>query len=516
MESGQEGKEKVDPQARFALVDDSDLLNLLEAADSKNTKRQIKYSVNVLQQYAETRGSCSITDVESMTNEQLDSFLSKFYPALRKENGQLYTKKSMQGIRYGLQRHFQKVRDVDIVKNPLFTESNKSFKAMLVKLKDEGLGYVKHKSVIPQDDFNKISASKSLDITTPRGLQNKVFIDLMLFLCNRGQENLRSMKPSDFLLATSNDGTRSITRRDMLTKNNREDADEITGGMMCEIPGDERCPVKSFLEYVSKLNPDCPAFWQKPKEKAPDNPEEPWFCNIPVGINTLNKKMKDISKEAGCSKVYTNHCLRATCVTVLDHSGFKNRDIMTVSGHHSEQSIKHYSRTDEERKRQMSAAIAKKAIGNQPCTSTTLPAPNPATNSHNNKPRPKLGPMTSPATISNSIQPIGNQPCTSATLPVPSPATNSHAHGNQPRPRLGPVTSPATISNSIQPRPSLSPLPSPSIDLDDLAVLTDSQEQRILQDIDITNMTNAFSMNANSHQTLNFHGCTVNFYNSHQ
>ena len=59
---------------------------------------------------------------------------------------------------------------------------------MLVKLKDESQGYVKQKSVILKSDFAKIQASMALDMSTLRGLQNKVFVDVMLFLCNHDQE----------------------------------------------------------------------------------------------------------------------------------------------------------------------------------------------------------------------------------------------------------------------------------------------------------------------------------------
>lgn len=469
-------KQKVDPQCRFAVIEDEDLLALLDAADSKNTKRQIKYAVKVLAQYAETRGGTSLSAVEVMPAAELDAFLGKFYPALRKEDGTLYTKKSMQGIRYGLQRHFQSLRGWDVVKDVEFKESNKSFKAMLVKLKDEGLGYVHHKATIPQSDFTKMQASSSLDTSTPRGLQNKVFVDLMIFLCNRGQENLRSMTPSDFRVETDEDGLRAVTRRDQLTKNNRENADEITGGMMCEIPGDARCPVKSFLEYTSKLHPDCPAFWQKPKERAPENQQEPWYCNIPVGINTLNKKMKEISKEAGCSKIYTNHCLRATCVTVLDRSGFQNRDIMTTSGHHSEQSIKHYSRTSEAKKREMSAAIARKAIQPSIPTSTSTCAPLPVT--------PEAQSVDHPTTLPSHTLSHTNSSNTSHSRPT--------LVANQP-------VNAMDVAACAQPE-------STDMTLTDLCVLTDSQENRILQDIDISN---AFSHQT---QTQNFYGCTVNFY----
>ena len=68
--------------------------------------------------------------------------------------------------------------------------------------------------------------------------------------------------------------------------------------------------------------------------------------------------MKIISVNAGTRQVYTNHCLRATSVTNLDEAGFEARDIMTVSGHHAETSIKSYARTSSGKKKRMSTAIA--------------------------------------------------------------------------------------------------------------------------------------------------------------
>ena len=57
--------------------------------------------------------------------------------------------------------------------------------------------------------------------------------------------------------------------------------------------------------------------------------------------------------------MYTNHSLRATCVTILDNAGFASRDIMAVSGHKSESSLKHYVKTSDAKKKHMSAEIAR-------------------------------------------------------------------------------------------------------------------------------------------------------------
>jgi hypothetical protein len=43
------------------------------------------------------------------------------------------------------------------------------------------------------------------------------------------------------------------------------------------------------------------------------------------GQNTLGAKLKTLSQELELSKMYTNHCLRATTITLLDEHGFEAR-----------------------------------------------------------------------------------------------------------------------------------------------------------------------------------------------
>ena len=115
-------------------------------------------------------------------------------------------------------------------------------------------------------------------------------------------------------------------QKDELTKNHREDSEAQEGGLMYEIPGSATCPVLSMEKYIAKLNPNNPAFFQRPRELA--NPEDPtWYCNQVVGINMLGNKMKNLSRDAKLSKEYTNHSVRATSVTILDYAGFQARQL---------------------------------------------------------------------------------------------------------------------------------------------------------------------------------------------
>ena len=42
--------------------------------------------------------------------------------------------------------------------------------------------------------------------------------------------------------------------------------------------------------------------------------------------------MANLSTQAKLFEVYTNHCIRATTIKELNREGFKDRDIIAVSG----------------------------------------------------------------------------------------------------------------------------------------------------------------------------------------
>ena len=301
---------------RFDNVGEEDLNDFIYSMDSDNTKKQIKYGMSVFGEFCK-EVEASFDDIDG---EGLDLLLSQFYAGARNKKGELYSKKSMQAIRFALQRHFLNTRGLDIVKGKEFTRSNRAFKAVLVKLKTSGKANVKHHPSISDDDMARIQASLNLD--TAEGLQKKVYLDIMIYFANRGNENVRDMKPTDFVLHLEG-GKEYYTVRDMHTKNHQDDEDQSQGGQMHALPGNPRCPVMNIKKYLSKLNPQCEWMWQRPKQRVGE--EDVWYANSPVGKWTLSQMTKNICKAAGCTKHYTNHSLRATSITLLDHAGHASR-----------------------------------------------------------------------------------------------------------------------------------------------------------------------------------------------
>ena len=136
-------------------------------------------------------------------------------------------------------------------------------------------------------------------------------------------------------------------------------------------PDAEVDPVAIYDLYISKLNPLRPDLFQKPR-KFVRGDEANWFENQVIGRDPLNNMMKEISTDVKLSKIYTNHSVRATCLTKLDESGFEIRHIQAVSGHKSEESIKSYSRRCPERKKkEMARALDTAFTGNEASTSST-------------------------------------------------------------------------------------------------------------------------------------------------
>ena len=296
----------------------------------------------------------------SLPVASLNELLKKFYVEARRKDKQPYTKSSLTAIRFGLCRHIKNSRpDVDIINGPEFEEANRVFKAKTVELKRQGKAKVEHKPPIAPEDLKKLYRSQTFDMATPTGLQNKVWFEVMLFFCRRGQENLRELKRDSFRFGVDASGRRyAFQNRDELTKNRREDSEAEEGGFMYEKQDDPMCPVRSLDMYISKFNPECDAFFQRPKKQTTEG-SLAWYDKQVVGINTLGSKMKALSKQAQLSREYTNHSIRATSVTILDQCGFEARHIMCISGHKSETSIRSYaSKTSDGVKLAMSSGLS--------------------------------------------------------------------------------------------------------------------------------------------------------------
>ena len=93
-------------------------------------------------------------------------------------------------------------------------------------------------------------------------------------------------------------------------------------------PVNSTLPAALFFQFPKR-------FWKGPQESVR-------FENRCLGVNKLGN-MKELGKAANLSQVYTNHCIRATAITLWSDAGLSNCHIMTLSGHRNENSLKSYN-----------------------------------------------------------------------------------------------------------------------------------------------------------------------------
>ena len=101
---------------------------------------------------------------------------------------------------------------------------------------------------------------------------------------------------------------------------------------------------------MTKLPATPKAFYLRPREKVPPG-DEPWYINVPVGINTLQKMLPNMSDQAGTSVRYTNHSLRATSASRLFANNIPENVIQERTGHHSLAGLRAYERTTKDQER---------------------------------------------------------------------------------------------------------------------------------------------------------------------
>ena len=83
-------------------------------------------------------------------------------------------------------------------------------------------------------------------------------------------------------------------------------------------------------KVMSKFHPDLERVFQRALPGEVTSEKEVWFMKAPLGRN-LGDMLSGISKAAGLSTRYTNHCIWATAVGILKRAGIDDRSICSVT-----------------------------------------------------------------------------------------------------------------------------------------------------------------------------------------
>ncbi|XP_059502245.1 uncharacterized protein kctd1 isoform X1 [Stegostoma tigrinum] len=318
------------PRTRWRCRDEEgpvvpELVGAAAAGVSENTRLATRYAVKIFREYLSEKEQPP--EFELLGKEELCRALRSFYAEARSKSGQVYSKSSLISIRSSLNRYLNEPpysRTLDLSKDPELRSANLTLASVIRKLEERGAGPVIQKQAIARSDLRKLYTSSAFDTNTPFGLLNKVWFEICMYFCTRGRENQRELEEDSFGLATDEDGRRFVCykacgpyhkSRSVTWSKKRMVNDEENFPRMYET-GTEFCPYASFIKYVSKRNPLCKAFFQRPRDHCSEG-DMTWYENKAIGKNLLGTRMQMLSKAAKLSKTYTNHCIGAVSIATL-------------------------------------------------------------------------------------------------------------------------------------------------------------------------------------------------------
>ena len=278
----------------------------------------------------------------------LDKLLARFYVELRKVDGSYYSKISYTGIRAALQRHLQNPPwnvCYSILSDGRFLNSNQVLKGVFKTLTEMGECTMSHHKPIEKGDINKLKSTGVIGTDNTHSLLHLVWLSIALQFGKRGKEGYRLMTKDTFRRGNDDLGSAYYEYAVCESQKNHSgktlSSTNLPQGRMYAQPGDPLCPVAALDKYISLLHPELNALWQRPHPKFV-NGNSQWYSKMVLGHNTLGNIMKNMSKAANLSQIYTNHCTRAKTSKALCDSSFDRSDIIKITGHRDTRSLDPY------------------------------------------------------------------------------------------------------------------------------------------------------------------------------
>ena len=231
-------------------VTKDDITKILEEKDPPNTKKSTKLWMNCFSDYLHDK---SLPKPDEIEDADLPEILESFYTEVQKksktkgnsseQDEQTYKNSTMRTIRAAIARFYRDKRGLDIIGNEKFIRANAIFTGLQKINKKKGLGSIKRKEAVNDQDIKQIMEYFRVCIVcdlNPRNLQNVLIFYILYYMCRRGRENLRSMKQFTFAIKTDPEVNRKYIYQavDEYDKNHSEtDTDIANEGRIYEIPG---------------------------------------------------------------------------------------------------------------------------------------------------------------------------------------------------------------------------------------------------------------------------------------
>ena len=236
-------------------VTEEDILKNIVGSIPVSTRKTTEWSVKTWREWAENRQSKCPTEVvpelEIITNEQLNHWLSRFVIEVRNQQGDYYRGGTLYSLCSGIQRFVQEKRTgsarndpVDIYKDSTFSFFRSSFDSILKQLHHKGIGTkTKQAEVISENVEDRLWNEGSLGDDTPQKLLDSLIFCFGLNLALRSGKEHRQLRPDMLELIETLDSISYLLYTESGSKNR-------SGGLQ-----DRKVMNKSVKIFPNKENP---------------------------------------------------------------------------------------------------------------------------------------------------------------------------------------------------------------------------------------------------------------------
>ena len=264
------------------------------------------------------------TDFEQCAPEDLNDWLSVFFKESHTSHGGTKKASSLRIFRSAIDRHLRGKPHFWAFSLTHSSEFNKA-NTMLHSLED---GKKEERKALPDshsgalplvtEDISKLWATGIVGVNSPKALQRLVFLGIGINFGITSRDDLRDLRPEVFEFNIDEKTGLEFSQcnlGDYMTIKLGSKKVKCVGRRMFSVPGSYMCPVAALKLFLKRRNPACHAFFQIPSRDF--SVTNVWYRSQAAGLNSLSGMMRDMSLEAGLSKVYSNYNLRATSPIVL-------------------------------------------------------------------------------------------------------------------------------------------------------------------------------------------------------
>ena len=141
-----------------------------------------------------------------------------------------------------------------------------------------------------------------------------------------------------------------------------DDSHQRASNPTAQATNNECCPVRLFKKFSTHRpekmkHPDLPFFLAINHKRKTES--QIWYCNSPLGKNTIGKFLVNAAKAAGLPGKIRNHSIRKTCISWLMVADLPQNYVVQLSGHKNLKSLDAYKSASQCHQRRMSMVLSR-------------------------------------------------------------------------------------------------------------------------------------------------------------